>query len=214
METQKSIESSLAKYTSNAFTITLEKDINFFRGISDGEDVPFQVFADNKAKYSVFVHEYWHYLINVSTLARYFDFSLCFHLVALFSKTLVEHQNGKSNGNSSLNDEEIKFTSKIIDFLTHFRGSKKPEFEDKSVLARNIKFFVINDFEIYNKEIEVHGDIRQRQFVRLSLEVSTTYGIKKANFRFVAIAIEEGIAHLVESLFTMIIQRLSSPIKL
>ena len=199
MESNNILESSLAQYTSNAFTITLSKDLNFFEGISEDGEVPFQVFANNKARFSVFVHEYWHYLVNVSTLARYFDFSLGFHLVTLFSRTLVDHKNGKSNGNSSLNDEEIKFASKLVEFLTHFRGSKKPEFEDKSVLDRNIKSFLIDDFEIYNKEIEIHGDVRQRKFVKLFIQVSTTYGEKKATFNFGAHAIDEGIAHLIES---------------
>ena len=61
-------EKILAKYFSNVFHIELSEKVKIF-----GKEKDHTITNET---YSIFVHEYWHYLLNISTSVRIRDFSL------------------------------------------------------------------------------------------------------------------------------------------
>ena len=50
----------------------------------------------------IYIHEYWHYLQNTTTIAGFYSFALSQQLMALFSHTGRSPTTGESSGSAAL----------------------------------------------------------------------------------------------------------------
>lgn len=90
-------EDAAGAYTPNHFLLRLDRDTPF---VSRGSEPNFK-----SPHFSVFVHEYWHYWHNISTLSGLKDFAYSLAALCHFSRTL-QGGNGKSLGSEALSDAD------------------------------------------------------------------------------------------------------------
>jgi len=178
----------LGSYISNSFWIKLSKDIKIFE---DTSELRFQFKPSTDALFSIFVHEYWHYLVNVSTYARYSDFNITFNLAAIFSGTLTENANGLSSGNNNLSKQEIELYKNLIKLLKYQRGDTK--IADGKITSVEILSYIRSKESVTLNDETIH-----HSFVELELNVTCMSGISKYKYILGTNAIEESLASIVE----------------
>ena len=181
----------MGSYYCNAFCITLDEDVHIFeRGVKKPK-------ITSVGDFSIFQHEYWHYLLNMSTVSGFKSFSLYQSLLAIFSKTLMKHANGLVDCDS-LEENDRKIVSSLIELIKLENGYILPEGLSKDAI---VKDFNIISTSISKCDIELEGRTVSHEQVILDLEidVGTPDTISK-EFILGAAAIDEGIAHEVEKM--------------
>ena len=180
------------KYFANAFSITLHPDIDIF--INEEKD-EFEVIIDEaeRPKLAIFIHEYWHYLLNISTFSRYHDFSICFHLLAIFSSTLMKYGNGASSGNEGLSQELRTLAKSMVKMLRIYRGDIRPN------INGTVRDFKVIGYSVKEEKINVNKSYQAHQFIQLKLEIESTNGSEEHNFILGSTAIEESLVTIIES---------------
>lgn len=121
MPSQKSVSrkaDTLGSYYPNEFFITLSEDTPFLRFEQDGTN-----WHDN-TYLPTFIHEYWHYLQNISTIGGYKLFSLDQQVLALFSNTLTP--DGRCPDSVQISGDEQSFLSGIQDLRNSIEGVPAP----------------------------------------------------------------------------------------
>lgn len=124
----------------------------------------------------VFVHEYWHYLQNISTLHGLKSFEITQQLVPLFSATM--QKDGTSRGSEHLSKEQ---KTRIVDFLRYravIDGDVGPD----------------HDNDIRGEVVEIDDDL-----VIFETRWPGRHTRGQLDLRLGARAIKESVAHLVES---------------
>lgn len=129
---------------------------------------------------TVLMHEYWHYLQNVSTVAGVREFLRWQNIVGVFSKTLQAHGDGSSVGADALSDDERTAIIRLLERSKATRGDRAPEGRGGSN-------------ELLSRVTEVNG-----RRIQLSL-TKRGYDIGAASYELGTAAIEESVAWLVEA---------------
>ena len=185
------LDSPLGQYTSNAISISISEEIDLLvNDTADEFEVHFE--ESERPKFAIFLHEYWHYLLNTSTFSRYHDFSICFHILALFSSTLETNKNGISDGNKNLRDDQKELLSSFICLLRIYRGDSRPKIEG------SIHDFRVLGYTENESKIKFQENIQLHPSILLQLEIDSTNGKESTEFLLGNIAIEEGLVTLIE----------------
>ncbi|MEL1245292.1 hypothetical protein AAEO56_13530 [Flavobacterium sp. DGU11] len=177
----------LARYFSNVFLIGLSPSVNIFNRKID-EEIPVK-------EYSIFTHEYWHFLMNISTTVRVRDFALFYQLFPIFSKTLTEEGNGMSD-TSVLTAEDKILLSQINDmFIAYNEGG-----------IDNPEELEINNFRIVSEVLgeDAHLTLRDCKVPfkrsKVKIEFDTPQGISQKYMYLNSDYIEESIANSIEKI--------------
>ncbi len=183
----------LGSYKPNRFIVTLTCQTPFFQ-INSQEEV-----ESNQDDYlAVYLHEYWHYLQNISTISGIITFILMQELLALFSKTLEVCPSGKisSKGNSGLDADGQQVFANIIKMFTTIQGQMKPA---------GLRTKLIRDWRIggiKKEEIELTWNSKKllRHQLKLDLIINYLDGSSDATVQLTVAsgAIQESIAYIIE----------------
>jgi hypothetical protein len=128
---------------------------------------------------TVLMHEYWHYLQNVSTLVGLKAFITWQSLLVPFSKTLQARADGSSVGSAALTADEYSQIKQSLEVHMSVRGDRTPKNRERSE-------------DIVSRVTAIDG-----RAVTLSL-AKRGYDIGPATYMLGTVAIEESIAWLVE----------------
>lgn len=123
----------------------------------------------------VFVHEYWHYLQNISTLHGLKSFEITQQLVPLFSATM--NADGTSRGSDGLSDAQRERLVRFLAYRAALDGDIGPS----------------HDNDIKGEVVELHDD-----YITFETRWPGIYTHEQLKLRLGARAIKESIAHLVE----------------
>lgn len=102
------------KYFSDVFLIEFPSHVSIFN--REGTQGP-----KSAADFATFVHEYWHYLLNISTSRGYKDFALWQQLIPVFTHTLNLEESATSKG-SDLNFPYRSHMERVLDIFFNYRG--------------------------------------------------------------------------------------------
>lgn len=179
----------LGFYFSDAFCITIGEDVPIFERDSPVPKI------QNLFQYSVYIHEYWHYLLNISTICRFRDFFLWNHVLSIFSKSLIKTANGKSSGINSLSREDQQTINSLIAMSKVYNGDGYPGCLDKDEEIIN---FQIEDYDVIESGLSLEGKKIPIKKVILKLKIETENGIKECPYALGNLTIEEGIAYEID----------------
>lgn len=179
-------------YFPNAFHIVMDKDNPYLEKNDD------DIISRNDDNFNIFIHEYWHYLHNMTTFAHLKNFHIFMKLLTLFSKTMHPHCDGESNGNDSLNKTEIKEVISITEMYNLYDGDDLPSniSEDKIIDDFEIIDVVINNinFKYNNKDVPVSK-------ITLKIEININGKLSTHELDLGIRSIEESIANEIDSFF-------------
>ena len=183
----------LGSYQPNRFLVTLGDGTPFFN-INDNGEV-----SSNQNDYlAVYIHEYWHYLQNVTTIAGVAVFFLMQELAALFSRTLEESSSGEINSKGSTGFEPADQESfdNVMAMFNAMQGTMKPA----RLRANPIKDWAIQDMKKEEVELTWRGKrlIRHQLVLKFTINYSNGATDTSAQLQVGAGSIQESIAYLVE----------------
>jgi hypothetical protein len=141
MEAANHRKTILGEYTPDAFCMRLTKNTPLLLRPS------LELRPSKTIHFATFVHEYWHYLINISTPSRVLGIMVMNSLVALFSRTLAKYDNGMSEGHHALSESEGIHFSECLETIIETRGDYGLEYDDHA----------ITDFEVTGVKIFQSG---------------------------------------------------------
>lgn len=192
--TLKRSSQTLGWYQPNHFLIVLGSATPFL--LIDAND---NVYSNQRKYLAVYLHEYWHYLQNVTTIAGFLTFLHSQIQISLFGKTIELNANGKvrSKGSVALSPDELIRLLSVLDLDYALQGEIEPQskFPNKTVDGWIIK-------NLTKKERKI--DWGQKQITRhhLELDVSIQYSDStsdpSARISIGSAAIEESLAYLTE----------------
>ena len=142
----------------------------------------------------LFMHEYWHFLHNVTTIAGYRSFILTQSITMSFSRTLK----GRDSA-ISLKDDQAAFVATLFDLIHAMDGAPRP----KNRWSEKARLFSVLDILEKDRTFtdESKGEKIQK-IIELAVEGVASNGCTyKGKFEFGSIAIEESIAWMVEEKF-------------
>jgi len=191
-------------YNPNHFLITLDHESRFIN-----LNLPSKV--DNQHLH-VFLHEYWHYLQNISTLSGYKAFDFTQHILPIFSKTLMTMKNGISAGSSLLNADDKKSLETLLNLQVCLDGEGAPT---DDMLNDYEVDFAIDKIEVINDERMLYGRKVPNHFLRLDCICSWPNGrTNKETMHLGSWAIEESIAYIVSKQIYALDKRQSDDLEL
>ena len=195
MSRLKKKSSVLGSYTPNQFFISMSAKTPFIIENSDGD------LEQNNAHLPIFLHEYWHFLHNITTISGFTSFSFSQHLLGIFSKTLSEDRDGTSEGSGNLNSDLQGDIQSLLDILGLQEGDDKPEgnFERDLIMAQDFKIL-----EIHEHNIENPLDSHKIKAIAIEFQVEIFWNDYTANGEFIfgSYQIEESIAIIVEEIIS------------
>ena len=177
------------KYMSDVFLIEFPEHIKVFHksNISQG--------PKTQKEYSIFIHEYWHFLLNISTVVRFRDFSIWHHLIPVFSRALSKSEEF-DNISEAISDNDKKILEETWDLMMTynndgFEGIQGKDYQDYKITGSAI--YEPCDLSLFDKPIKF-------QKVKYPVEVQTEKGIEKGFLNIGNNAIDESIANSVETI--------------
>jgi hypothetical protein len=132
---------STGNYYKNAFIIELEK-LNKCLEFND-KGGHLIISRENPEDLKTFLHEYYHYVLNVSTFVRVRDIYLEYSLKSLFSRTMI--QNGESKGDVDFSKAQDDSLKNMVDIKNAYNGDmyhadyKKMRITDIQYQSPNLK---------------------------------------------------------------------------
>lgn len=174
-------------YFSNAFSIQISEDTS----VIDPDSL--QVNHDDDENFSVFVHEYWHYLQNLTTVAGFVSLLLQQDLAAAFSATLLLTEDGSSvaAGGDDLRERVTE--------LIAICNAREGELEPADYEPDEIDGFVISGVEEAEYSHCLRGQSVPLARITLSVEIELKDGSRATErILFGQACIEEGVAYLVD----------------
>lgn len=183
------LQTAEGAYYPDAFSIRIESDPPLI------DPATLAVRTDDADDFSTFVHEYWHYLQNLTTVAGFSSFELFHDLVALFHQTLVQHRDGRSVGSAGLPATHSEAVRERVEILLARRGDNCPA---------GIDLQDVDSFEVLNVTEEEHTLTRDGQAVPLG---RVTLGVRvhlrdgtesDAELLFGHLCVVEGIAYEID----------------
>lgn len=187
-------------YLPNNFLITLGHTSPYVRAAGSSPSLA----EDHR---HTFLHEYWHYLHNVTTVSGFKTFLMTQMLLSDFSSTLVKNKDGTSAGHSVLTKGASSRIYGALLLHEHIEGHGSPELDLESEL--DLSFRVVN-LDTTTEEVELpspHGrdkvpSLRAFIDVEISREGEAPVIMK---MELGSLAIEESIAYMVEEQVRMAI---------
>lgn len=172
-------------YFSNAFSIQISEDTS----VIDPDTL--HVNHDDATTLSIFVHEYWHYLQNLTTVAGFVSLLLQQDLAASFSATLAE-------GGTSIGSADDELTNEITE-LIDVRNAREGELELVGHEPDDIDCFVIIGVEEAEYSLCLRGQPVPLAKITLNVEIELKDGSKASEqILFGQACVEEGVAYLVD----------------
>ena len=176
----------LGRYLSDVFLIEFPSSTRIFnKGVKQRELT--------SQEYGTFLHEYWHYLINISTFARIKDFTLFYHIVSIFSKTLTENADGTSVG-LDYNSEDRKVLAEILELRLAYQGG----FYEKINTSYVYDFHLTGEVIISDYNLTLYNRLTPVKKVSIPIKAITENGEKNGYFILGNHAIEESIVNAIE----------------
>lgn len=117
---KRKLEDAAGAYQPNHFLITLDAATPF---VSGPDDDP----KNNNDHLHVFVHEYWHYWHNISTVSGFKSFAFTQHLLAHFASTLLENADGTSKGGLCMDASSASDVATLLRLALDLDGDDAPE---------------------------------------------------------------------------------------
>ena len=179
-------------YTPNHFMIVMD------------EDTPFLVFnADtsnqqNNRYLSVFCHEYWHYLHNITTISGFKSFAFTQNLSYFFNKTLLQNGDGKSSGGQMLSLSDKRDLANLLLVHRYLEGDIGPSNTGDDWEVN----FIVLDYSRREAPLSYVGNLVSNKHVVLLVKMEwpdSRPGIED-EFILGSCAIEESVAYMVEKL--------------
>lgn len=186
---------ALASYHNNAFCINAGQCISIMDANRDQLEVDMESLS--LKEFSIFTHEYWHYLLNISTLTGLKDFKLFQTLVEPFWKGIAKKPLGIFNKNN-LDKEDENYVVSLITLYKSIYGYRIPN--HPNVSNRTVKDFKITGYKINDDYKEIDGDNAPFSEVILKLSIETLFGEVDKEFPLGTLVINEGLAYEVENM--------------
>ena len=117
---KRKLEEAAGAYQPNHFLISLDAATPF---VSGPDDDP----KNDNAHLHVFIHEYWHYWHNISTVSGFKSFAFTQHLLAHFANTLLENADGTSKGGACLDAPAASDVATLLRLERDLDGDDAPE---------------------------------------------------------------------------------------
>lgn len=143
----------------------------------------------------VFVHEYWHYLQNISTLSGFKSFAFTQHLLVPFSQTLLKNANGISDGSCVLDATEQMNIKTLLNLQTSLEGDCAPSLDLRNDWEVDFRVTGINQAD---SPLLLYGKPIPNPTLTLELECIWPDGRTSCNrMQLGTWAIKESVAYLV-----------------
>ncbi len=176
-------------YYPDAFSIRIESDPPLINPAT------LVMQTDNVEDFSTFVHEYWHFLQNLTTVAGFSSFELFHDLAARFHETLVQHANGMSVGSFGLLGAHADGVEELLEIMDARQGDDCPDGID----TRDVDTFEVVTVTIDEYALTRNGQQVPLGRVRLAVRVHLDDGTEAdAELLFGQLCVEEGIAYEID----------------
>lgn len=147
--------------------------------------------TDDAEDFSTFVHEYWHYIQNLTTVAGFSSFELFHDLAARFHETLVNNGDGTSVGSAGILGTHGQAVQELLEIMD--------EACPAGIDEQEVDAFTIVDVAIDEYALSRNGHQVPLGRVRLTMKVQLNDGTETdAGMLFGQLCIEEGIAYEID----------------
>lgn len=175
-------------YSPNAFSIRLPA------GTSPIDPVSLELIDDPK-RMSVLVHEYWHYLQNLTTVAGFLELFLQQELTSAFSQTLAVTGDGGSVGSDAIGGVMPNQLRELMAMFFARRG----ELKASSIDNDRVRNFRITGVDEEDYGLMLRGQAVPLRKVTLTIDAEMRDGSHEiGQLLFGQVCVEEGIAYLVD----------------
>jgi hypothetical protein len=176
-----------ARYLSNVFHIELSKEVRFFETKREDEN-----FAE---VYSIFAHEYWHYLLNISTTVRLRDFTFWYQQFPILSSALQFEQNGEVDV-SELTSNDKNLASELGELYVSYANCgikyEGDEVEDY------LDYKTSNEIVEVDLDLTLKGEVVPFKEAQVEITVTTNSGEIPGILIINTDYIEESVANSIE----------------
>ena len=177
------------KYLSDVFLIEFPAHVKVFTKAGNNQG------PKTQNDYATFVHEYWHFLLKISTVVRFRDFSIWHQLIPIFTKALTDNADGTSEGNSLSAEDKIlldEFTELIFTYNGDcFEGLKGKKVKDYKVIGNAVT---------EDCNLTLKGKPISYKKVKIPVEVLTEQGIEQIHYVLGNSTIDESIANSIDKI--------------
>lgn len=181
------LENAAGVYVPNHFLLSLDAGTPFI--LPDGAGI-------DQEHVHVFLHEYWHYWHNVSTVSGFKAFAFTQHLLAHFGETLRSRADGTSDGGRSRSSKALEDMEVLLVLQHDLDGDAVPD--DAFLDDWDVEFVVDDVREIPAEEV-YQGRRAPNPLVEVAVRCSWPDGSQRQETLLLgACAIEESVAYLVE----------------
>lgn len=154
---------------------------------------PDDAILTNKEHYYVFLHEYWHYLQNITTVAGCKSFGLVQQIAAHFTHTLTSGQ--QSKGNSALPPVAAERIPSIIDLYQSLEGDHGP----RGDWTERVTAFKVLNISETDAKIEIDGGFAPNPVAKIDVHAIDIDGKPwTGSFDLGSLAIEESVACMID----------------
>lgn len=176
-------------YYPDAFSIRIESDPPLINPAT------LAMRTDDAEDFSTFVHEYWHYLQNLTTVAGFSSFESFHDLAARFHETLVQNADGTSVGSAALAGAHGQAVEELLEIMKARQGNDCPdEIDPQDVDTFEVVGVTIDDYALTrNGQQVLLGRVRLAMRVRLDDGTETD-----VEMLFGQLCVEEGIAYEID----------------
>jgi len=187
-------EAILGRYYPNGLLIELSPDACIFT--KEG-----QLYEEIESyKFAIFIHEYWHYLQNFSTIAGAFSYLIFQFFYAAFTHTLLVNKDGMSVGSDGLQDDQRRDIIEFCELWINHEGSCKGKVDANFKDIKKIDIIISKE----DANLMLRGEKLPRKRVILSFKIynksGTTYD--SFNYNLGCCAIYEGVASEIANLIS------------
>jgi len=179
-------------YHTNRFCITLPPITDIF------DETGFKLgnlsVADNRDKFSSFIHEYYHYLHNLSTVSGFMSFLIFQELLAIFWKCL--NSSGISEGQVNFTSTDEAFVTELLAEMKYYNGdTESPQHIDQDRI-QSCK--IVNLLETKNIRTIKGKDVEKETIIiTFAIQYDTGNSVS-FDYQFGDNAIDEGIAYEID----------------
>jgi len=174
----------VGEYKVNGYTIVLPATISVI-----GENT-LQLSECNSNDLATLLHEYFHYILNISSFNGIRELNINYSLKSLFSYSLISNNNGTSTGVQDLSAEQINDYNSISSIEYLYNGDFLYS-DDDSKLAISKIYFLDNSFEY-------HGKIVPFKTTVIQFIIESTDGIEVVDINFGHNSLEEAFCNSLE----------------
>lgn len=154
---------------------------------------PDDAISTDRNHYHVFLHEYWHYLQNTTTVAGCKSFALMQQLAAHFTHTLTQGQ--QSQGNSALPPRDAERIPSVVGLYQALEGDGGPLGD----WPEEVSTFEVLDITETEAPIKIDGGLASNPIARINVQIIDSDGnLRTGTFDLGSIAIEESVACMID----------------